>query len=182
MHELQHCYVRYQVLLAQLHAEPPAGATTSGSRSGTHAEAAAAAPLLHHLQSAYGGAAGGTGSSGAHTTSLELGHDGGGSCFLAGLVQEVERLRQFVRGSLERLWLQLLDACMQLRALAEEQLQASASALDAVPGARAGHECVCGLAGARIASVPFQLKHVLTVCCRLLLAGRPRRRRQQRRR
>ncbi|KAL4433860.1 hypothetical protein ABPG75_000301 [Micractinium tetrahymenae] len=61
---------------------------------------------------------------------LLLAAGGGGSGavpFVHSFGQEVQRLRLFLKSSLEALWLALLDACAQLRGLSEELLQGGAA-------------------------------------------------------
>ena len=111
------CYVRYQALLAQLHAEAgvsPAAAPLPGGGANSHSHGT----LLQHLLAGYAGEGAGDGDS-------CLLYSGG---FEGSFCREVQRLRLFIKSSLEQLWLALLDACAHLREHGEELLQAGAAA------------------------------------------------------
>ncbi len=113
--------MRYQALLAQLHAEGGLGLAPNGSAEGA---------LLHHFLAAYGSAQAADPDSAAAAALQALAHGSPASAGRAGsfqlsFAQEVQRLRLFIKSSLEQLWLALLDACAQLRTLSEELLQAS---------------------------------------------------------
>jgi hypothetical protein len=115
------CYVRYQALLAQLHAEAgvsplAAAAALPGGGANGHTRGT----LLQHLLAAY--ASEGSGEGEGESCLL---YSGG---FEGSLFREVQRLRLFIQSSLEQLWLALLDACARLRAHGEELLQAGAAA------------------------------------------------------
>lgn len=108
MDKFRHCYIRYKALLGQLQAEAP-GSSDHG----------VGAPLLRSLQAAAVG-----GGMAADSAPWLAAGSGVGGPFACSFEQEVQRLRLFLKSSLEALWLALLDACAQLRGLSEELLQA----------------------------------------------------------
>ena len=130
--KFRHCYLRYEALLAQLRAEAGAGGglAAGGPVPGT---------LLQRLLAAFGaesaddGGVGGGQHAAAAAATAALPPP---TAFQRAFLQEVQRLRLFVKSSLEQLWLALLDATAQLRGLGEELLQAGAGA--AVAGWAAG--------------------------------------------
>lgn len=117
--KFRHCYVRYQALLGQLRAEAFDASGNSGMKVN----------LLQHLQAV---AAGGSMAPQDALPPAE-GSDCNdhGSLFVHSFEQEVQRLRLFLKSSLEALWLALLDACSQLRGFGEELLQGGAASADA---------------------------------------------------
>jgi hypothetical protein len=62
------------------------------------------------------------------------------NAFAHSFSQEVQRVRLFVTSSLEQLWMQLVDACDELRELASQQPQAGDARL---PAHRAGLDAMC---------------------------------------
>lgn len=116
MDKFRHSYVRYEALLAQLHAE--AGVGHGG---------APPPPLLPRLAAAFDDGGGG-GDAAALLGPCLNGSGGGAAGFERSFLQEVLRLRLFVKSSLEQLWLALLDACAQTRGLGEELLQVGGAA------------------------------------------------------
>lgn len=111
MDKFRHWYVQYQALLVQLQAEAPSSSEHVGG-----------ALLLQHLLAAAAG--GGRGLEGAPWLATGGAGSGTGGPFVQTFEQEVQRLRLFLKSSLEALWLALLNTCAQLRGLSEELLQA----------------------------------------------------------
>ncbi|KAL4419518.1 hypothetical protein ABPG77_005749, partial [Micractinium sp. CCAP 211/92] len=116
--KFRHCYVRYQALLVQLQAEAPSSSEHVGG-----------VLLLRHLQAA--AAVGAMGPEGAPWLATGGPGSGTGGPFAQTFEQEVQRLRLFLKSSLEALWLALLETCAQLRGLSEELLQGGAASADA---------------------------------------------------
>ena len=117
------CYLRHEALLAQLQAEAGAG-------SGLAAGGPAPGALLQRLL-AFGAESedeGGVGGGQRTAAAAEVAALPPPTAFQRAFLQEVQRLRLFVKSSLEQLWLALLDATAQLRGLGEELLQAGAGA------------------------------------------------------
>jgi hypothetical protein len=91
-------------------------------------------PLLDYLLATYGSQQQGGGSS-HHAADSQLGAAlvggadgeaggvGSAHSFRRAFVQEVDRVRLFIKSSLEQLWLALLHQCATLRGLGEELLQ-----------------------------------------------------------
>lgn len=122
--KFRHCYLRYEALLAQQRAEAGAGGRPA-------AEDPASGELLQRLLAAFGAGDeddGGGGSSGwqREAAAAAVAALPPPSAFQHTFLQEVQRLRLFVKSSLEQLWLALLDATAQLRGLGEELLQVGA--------------------------------------------------------
>lgn len=118
--KFRHCYLRYDALLAQQRAE-------AGPGAGAPAAAPGPGALLQRLLAAFGGGDDGDDDAwqrqAAAAAAAALPPP---SSFERAFLQEVQRLRLFVKSSLEQLWLALLESTSQLRGLGEELLQVGA--------------------------------------------------------
>lgn len=128
--KFQHCRLRYDALLVQLRAAVRQQAAAEGAEGGAAGQAGPApASLLKRLLAAFGGEhasrhhAGSAVQPAGRKAAEALPPP---SAFERAFLQEVQRLRLLVQGSLEQLWLSLLDTTAQLRGLGEELLQVGA--------------------------------------------------------
>lgn len=139
--KFRHCYLRYEAMLAQQRAE-------AGACGGLAGGGPAPGALLHRLLAAFGAGDEDEGGGGGWQREAAAAAVAGlppPTAFERAFLQEVQRLRLFVKSSLEQLWLALLDATAQLRGLGEELLQVGAGRRGWVVG-RAGMK-VAGQAG-----------------------------------
>lgn len=125
--KFHHCRLRYDALLVQLRAAVRQQAPASSGGAGQTGPAPAA--LLKRLLAAFGGEHASQHS--ANSATQPAGCKAADpmaalpppSAFERAFLQEVQRLRLLVQGSLEQLWMSLLDTTGQLRGLGEELLQ-----------------------------------------------------------
>lgn len=131
--KFQHCRLRYDALLVQLRAAAQQQAPAADAEGGAAGQAGPAPDvLLKRLLAAFGGEH--ASQHDVNSTTQPAGRKAADptaalpppSAFERAFLQEVQRLRLLVQGSLEQLWMSLLDTTGQLRGLGEELLQVGA--------------------------------------------------------